>query len=207
MAEPVSKRQKTAEQLLAAARQVFEERGYQATTVGGITEAAATSHGTFYLYFRNKEDAFAKVMAGVIDDMYRQAEASWAGDLPTTVRRAVTGAFEVFAAHRGLWRCLLEGMHSSPALERMWMDLRRPFIQRVERLLALLVEQGAVRALDPASAAFALVAMVEWSAIAHVEFGEPASGVGLADTLADLWLHAVYGGATLAACVPTHGGS
>lgn len=207
MPELVNKRQKTGELLLVAARQVFEERGYQATTVGAVTEAANTSHGTFYLYFRNKEDAFAKVMAGVIDDMYRQAEASWTGDLRSTVRRAVTGAFEVFVAHRGLWRCLLEGMHSSPALERMWMDLRRPFIQRVERLLALLVERGEVRALDPSAAAYALVAMVEWSAISHVEFAEPAAGEGLADTLADLWVHAVYGGVTLAACVPTHGGS
>ncbi|HVF73417.1 MAG TPA: TetR/AcrR family transcriptional regulator [Acidimicrobiales bacterium] len=199
----MSKRQRTGEQLLVAARQVFEERGYQGASVGAITEAANMSHGTFYLYFRNKEDAFANVMADVAGDIHRQAEEPWSGDLASTVRRAVTGAFGVFAAHKGLWRCLLEGMHSSAALERMWTDLRRPFIQRVERLLALLVERGEVRALDPSSTAYALVAMVEWSAIAHVEFGEPPSGEALAETLADLWLHAVYGGATLAGCVPT----
>jgi AcrR family transcriptional regulator len=37
----------TQEQLLAAARDVFEEKGYQATTVGAITDRAATAHGTF----------------------------------------------------------------------------------------------------------------------------------------------------------------
>ena len=43
----------TADQLLAAARETFEARGYQATTVGAITEAANTAHGTFYRSFKN----------------------------------------------------------------------------------------------------------------------------------------------------------
>ena len=46
----------TQSQLLEAAREVFCERGYQATSVAAITDAASTAHGTFYLYFRNKED-------------------------------------------------------------------------------------------------------------------------------------------------------
>ena len=58
----------TRRQLLDAAREVFEARGYRATTVGGITDRASTAHGTFYLYFRNKEDAFCQVIESVIVD-------------------------------------------------------------------------------------------------------------------------------------------
>ena len=55
MDERKSKRQAqaaaTQEQLLRAARGVFAARGYKDTTVGAITKAANTAHGTFYLYF------------------------------------------------------------------------------------------------------------------------------------------------------------
>ena len=42
--------------LLDAGLRVFGERGYHAARVDDIVRAARTSHGTFYLYFTNKED-------------------------------------------------------------------------------------------------------------------------------------------------------
>ena len=62
----------TQQQLLEAARAVFTERGYQGASVAAITDAASTAHGTFYLYFRNKEDVFAQVMATAMDELYKQ---------------------------------------------------------------------------------------------------------------------------------------
>lgn len=187
----------TAEQLLAAAREVFESKGYVATTVGAITEAANTAHGTFYLYFDNKEDAFAKVMAQVADDLYREARAPWAGDPYDALLGATRGYLEVYSAHRGLWRCLFEGMHQSPAIGAMWLGVRRPFVERIQRNLDRLLESGKIRAMDTALTAEALGSMVEWTAFCFVELGEPAGGTAtiedLSVTLTDLWYHAVYG--------------
>ena len=42
--------------LLASGRDVFVERGYQATRVDDLVSAAGVSHGAFYRYFRNKEE-------------------------------------------------------------------------------------------------------------------------------------------------------
>ena len=42
--------------LLDAGAAVFAERGYHAVRVDDVVKAARTSHGTFYLYFTNKED-------------------------------------------------------------------------------------------------------------------------------------------------------
>src|SRR5262247_626763 len=39
-----------------AANRLFIERGVDATTVDAICEAAGVSKGTFYLYFRRRED-------------------------------------------------------------------------------------------------------------------------------------------------------
>jgi len=201
MAERTTRRQQraaaTAEQLLTAAREVFESKGYQAATVGAITEVANTAHGTFYLYFRNKEDVFAKIMADVIEELYQQAGASWDGDPRATLAAAMRRFLDVYRSHRGLWRCVLEGMHRSEAIERLWLDLRRPFVERIARNLARLVAAGEIRPLDTAVAAHALGSMVEWFAFAHFELDEPPpSAVSLdsvVDTLSDLWYHAVYG--------------
>src|SRR3954469_25713818 len=49
---------RTMRKLLDAGLRVFDERGYQAARVDDVVKAARTSHGTFYLYFANKEDLF-----------------------------------------------------------------------------------------------------------------------------------------------------
>ena len=46
--------------LLDAAMVVFARRGYHAARVDDIVKVARTSHGTFYLYFSNKEDLLAR---------------------------------------------------------------------------------------------------------------------------------------------------
>jgi AcrR family transcriptional regulator len=47
---------KTMRRLLDAGIRVFGERGFHTARVDDIVRAARTSHGTFYLYFSNKED-------------------------------------------------------------------------------------------------------------------------------------------------------
>ena len=47
---------RTVVRLLDAGLRVFARRGYHAARVDDIVRAARTSHGTFYLYFANKED-------------------------------------------------------------------------------------------------------------------------------------------------------
>lgn len=201
MVEPVQTRRQlqaaaTQEQLLAAARSVFEEKGYTATTVGAITSAANTAHGTFYLYFRNKEDAFAKVMAPVTVDLY-EAGARWvAGDPRTSIEASISGFLEVYVEHRGMWRCLLEATFTNPVILAMWMESRDHFTVRVEHILAQQVASGAIRALDPATTASSLGAMVEWEAVTRfVLRPEPVTEEEFRQsvaTLTDLWYHAVY---------------
>jgi len=174
---------------------VFEVRGYAATTVGLITERAATAHGTFYLYFRNKQDAFEKVMARVADDLYRESTVPHGDDPFDVLEASIRGYLRVYSQHRGLWRCVLEGLHQNPGVEEVWLRLRRPFFDRVERSLDQLVSSGAGRNVDPRLTAHALGSMVEWAAFCHVELEQPGGDVTLdqlAHTLSDLWFHSVY---------------
>ena len=46
----------TMRKLLDSAMKVLDERGYHGTRVKDVVDLSNTSHGTFYLYFSNKED-------------------------------------------------------------------------------------------------------------------------------------------------------
>ena len=200
MAEGGRRRQRrqvtTSDQLIRAARRVFAEKGYQAATVGAITQAADTAHGTFYLYFQNKRDAFSQVMTDICQRMYEEAEASWSGDPSEAVVGGVRRFFEIFAEHRGLWRALVEGSLQDPVIEAMWLDLRRPFVERLERLLEHLVAAGSIPPLDTAVAAPALGSMVEWFAFTHFVLGQPPEAEVDIDRaargVADVWMRSVF---------------
>lgn len=60
--------------LLDAAMTVFDKRGYHAARVDDIVKVARTSHGTFYLYFANKEDLFRALVGDVVAEMNAVSE-------------------------------------------------------------------------------------------------------------------------------------
>ncbi len=52
-----------------AGMRVFAERGYHQSRVDDIVRAARTSHGTFYLYFANKEDLLRALAVDCAQEM------------------------------------------------------------------------------------------------------------------------------------------
>lgn len=178
---------------------MFEAKGYRATTVAAITARAHTAHGTFYLYFRNKEDAFCQVVEAVIVDELAGSVTARVDDGPRrAMEAAIRNFLAVFHRHDGLWRALLEGMLQSARLQELWLRLRRDLVLRLSDTLEAQQRSGAVRPFDATAVAHSLAAMAEWSAFTHLVMGEPTperprDPEGLVATLADLWYRAVYG--------------
>jgi AcrR family transcriptional regulator len=61
--------ERTLRRLLDAGIEVFGRNGFHATRVKDIVKLAGTSHGTFYLYFSNKEDLFRQLAMDVRDEL------------------------------------------------------------------------------------------------------------------------------------------
>jgi AcrR family transcriptional regulator len=68
------KREMTRQQLLSAAAELFNERGYEATSVEDMAERANLSKGTFYYHFETKEALVVELrrsmLAGTVDQTY-----------------------------------------------------------------------------------------------------------------------------------------
>jgi AcrR family transcriptional regulator len=59
----------TVRKLLEAGIIEFEERGFSGVRVDDVVRRAGISHGTFYLYFANKEDLFQALLRDALHDM------------------------------------------------------------------------------------------------------------------------------------------
>ncbi len=59
--------EETRRQLLRSALDVFAERGYAATRLSEIAEAAGLTRGAIYWHFKNKEDLFLELIRSRID--------------------------------------------------------------------------------------------------------------------------------------------
>lgn len=85
--------------LLAVATQLFGHQGYHATTVPRIVEKSGSSTGSFYFYFRNKEDVFAAVLESVHERVSARLNEAIAGESdPFLQMKAAVEALVLFLA-------------------------------------------------------------------------------------------------------------
>jgi AcrR family transcriptional regulator len=86
--------------LLDVAIGLFGKHGYHATTVPMIVEAAGASTGSFYFYFRNKEDVFAAALEAFGKKIAKALNAAIdaAGASPAERMRAAVERLVVFMA-------------------------------------------------------------------------------------------------------------
>jgi AcrR family transcriptional regulator len=180
--------------LLDAAMVVFARRGYHAARVDDIVKVARTSHGTFYLYFSNKEDLLRALVAE-------------AGELVA----ALDDALGPVGPDADGWKELRAWMEQfsdawqryAPVL-RAWTDLvvsdtelsnqARAAAGGVARTLAKRIDQaGPHPGIDPNAAAEAVVAMVDRFHYLRQFAREPVDASAI-DTLTTMVHRALFGG-------------
>jgi len=70
------------------ARQLFLERGFEATTVAEIAEAADVAQGTFFNHFSSKQDVLAEITSEVSDHLHGMVDEQLARPVSTLERIA-----------------------------------------------------------------------------------------------------------------------
>ena len=141
-------------QVLAAARRLFAEHGYHATSIHDIIAAADIARGTFYLYFESKRAIFDELLEGffsTISGKVKRIDVS-AGAAPPLDQMTdnVVRIFEVLEAERPMARILIrEAVGLDPEFDRKLADFYGRVGGLIERALRTGMEMGLARPCDP----------------------------------------------------------
>lgn len=100
----------TRRKLLAAAEEEFGSKGFHVASVSSITTRAGVGQGTFYLYFRTKDEVFVTLVREIGRTLRREMRNSITGatDRLDAERRAMNAFFAYACGHPGLYRIVQE---------------------------------------------------------------------------------------------------
>jgi AcrR family transcriptional regulator len=199
---PASKRvlrsqgRRTMRRLLDAAMVAFDQRGYYDTRINDVVEIAKTSHGTFYLYFSNKEDllralvteagAHAQHLAGALD---RPPEL---GGTPqwSDVRGWIALYSDLWIRYAPLFRAWTDLATIDPSLLEILRQTLTLMSDALERQIGL---GAADQSIDPHTAGMAVMAMLDRFHYMREFVGQPVDEVAL-DTLATMIHRSLFEG-------------
>lgn len=190
------RREQTSARLLKAARQVFLEKGLRDTTIDDIVGAAGVSHGSFYVYFTNKEHAFQQVIGPLLDRLYTtMAARAHRGTIFSRLESTNRAFLALWASEPQLMHRVMEAARSGEGMAEQVEAMRLRFIRRTADHLRRHQAEGVGQSIDPEVAAQALSGMLESYADRRFRKGEGLDELGLVEmsyALSLLWYNAVY---------------
>ncbi len=145
-AKPRWKRRKEARpgEIVAAALELFAERGFAATKLAEVARRAGVTKGTLYLYFDSKEALFKAMVRETIVPVIAQGEAlarSFTGSARELFERLVREYWRLVGetALAGIPKLMMAEAANFPELARFYYD---EVVTRGHRLMASVIERG-----------------------------------------------------------------
>ncbi len=156
------------DRLLAVAVEVFNERGYDGTSMEDLSRRLGIAKSAIYHHVASKEELLRLALDHALDGLFAVADAARAVDAPAIERLEflVRGSVRVLQEQLPYVTLLLR-LRGNTALERAALRRRRSFDQFVAELVEEAERDGDIRPdVDPAVTArllFGLVnSVVEW---------------------------------------------
>jgi AcrR family transcriptional regulator len=137
----------TPDSLLAVAVEVFNERGYDGTSMEDLSRAAGISKSSIYHHVRGKEELLNRAVGRALEGLFGILEQPEAGNgravqrLEYVIRRTAVVLMDELP-----YVTLLLRVRGNTKTERRAMERRREFDQRVAELLKAAVAEGDLRA-------------------------------------------------------------
>ena len=158
----------TLRRIVEAAGEVFAENGYDKATVAEIISRAGIGHGTFWLYFRNKDDLLRFMVQDMIEefeafDWFREDTLSPSVRTPEEVEEIIRGVMGIFARYANIHPLIVRASLESEEFRQVLEEFNQPFVSIVEKKLHEHLEKGWCRDLDPEVTAQIIVTMLEYA--------------------------------------------
>jgi AcrR family transcriptional regulator len=197
---PASKRvlrsqgRRTMRKLLDAAMVAFDRRGYHATRVNDIVDIARTSHGTFYLYFSNKEDLLRALVTEAATEAQKLYDALSSlpaeGGAPTwdDVHGWIQAYSELWFRYAPLFRAWTDLATIDPELVDV---IRETFTVMSGALSQQIGLDSSGHIIDPDAAGMATLAMLDRFHYLREFVGQPIDDVAL-ETMTTMVYRALF---------------
>jgi AcrR family transcriptional regulator len=135
----------SADRILLSALELFSSKGYDATSVREICEAAGITKPTLYHFYGSKEGVYRALVDGALDDFRKAVTRALQapGSAVQRLRRVGRAYFESARGRRDLLRFIF-GLVHNPATSAPRTDFPRFYDEVVARIAAE-VEDGVAR--------------------------------------------------------------
>jgi len=155
------------QEILRAAARLFQQQGYDATSMNDVAAALKLSKGVLYHHFQSKDEILYHIMSHAMDiteerviNVVRRVEVA-----EERLRRLIRLHIEVVLSEEDREiTVMLHENHPLPiGLRRKINARKKDYLHFVENLIADVQRQrGSPATVTPRAAAFALVGMINW---------------------------------------------
>jgi AcrR family transcriptional regulator len=178
--------------LVIAATECFAAKGYHDTSVSDIIDRAGIARGTFYLYFKSKQEVFRFILDGFIEHLGRQIKTialvgstSPAEQMRANVERIVDAIVENPAPAKIVFN---EAVGLNPEIDGKLRSFYGTLTRMIEKSLAKGMAAGIVRKIEPKLAATIIIGafkevMIQKTVFKNATFSRKAIVDGLIDVI------------------------
>ena len=158
--EAITKRRKR--QIIAAAREVFSQKGFSEATTAEIAQQAGVSEGTIYNYFESKRDLLVSLIGGYALDesllnLFKSPSINSIESLPAVLEDRIEIGFE----NSDLLTLLLAEIQRTPEFgEQYARQVLVPGLALLKAYLDMRVANGTLRPVDTEVGSRVIVGMV-----------------------------------------------
>ncbi|MFZ4532179.1 MAG: TetR/AcrR family transcriptional regulator [Alsobacter sp.] len=154
------------ERTIAAAVELFYERGYENTTLDAVAERLGVTKPFIYAYFSSKAELLAEICGRGISSSLAAVDTALAmGEGPTATLQLLSESFvaSVLDNQKHIAVLTREEKNLDPADYARINEKRRQFDHRLTALLRQGVEAGEFDVADPHLASLAIGGLVSWA--------------------------------------------
>jgi len=175
--------------ILDTAHEVFKAMGYYGASISEITRRCGVSMGTFYQYFRNKEQVFLELSDLIISRFMEQAEPlrSIGLNFEERLREALRLLYDHTRHNFAFNRILGE----SELIDRVTISYYETIARYYRHFLRREAQLGNIRPLDPNMVAYGLIGICYFNSLDWGKEGEDLSQQPLVDLIGDLIINGI----------------
>ncbi|MDA8403566.1 MAG: TetR/AcrR family transcriptional regulator [Desulfobacteraceae bacterium] len=163
---------KTKAALIEAAIKIFEQKGFQHARVSDIVSAAGVAQGTFYIYFRSKEEIFRESCNGFINqikEMFIQRtkhlfDGDTADEIIRNLYQVVSDIIDIYQKNLAVAGLLFrEGIGNGRLFKEIYEDILSIFLSLIEEQIKKAMSKGFMSIEDTEIASVLLFGLFERS--------------------------------------------